>query len=97
MSETPPAQVPTRGRGGGRGGRGGRGGSRGGRGGGGGGNNEDRTISKALSLTLRHAAEKEGLKLRSDGYANAAELVSCERSSRSILRYGERAERTELN
>ncbi|RPB15392.1 hypothetical protein P167DRAFT_542953 [Morchella conica CCBAS932] len=76
MSETPPAQVPTRGRGGGRGGRGGRGGSRGGRGGGGGGNNEDRTISKALSLTLRHAAEKEGLKLRSDGYANAAELLA---------------------
>jgi RNA:NAD 2'-phosphotransferase (TPT1/KptA family) len=35
----------------------------------------DVRISKALSYTLRHGAEKEGLKLRSDGYANVKELV----------------------
>lgn len=58
--------------------------SRGGRGGGRGGKDRkrregddpDRTISKALSWMLRHGAEKEGLKLRGDGYANVAELVS---------------------
>lgn len=33
-------------------------------------------ISKALSYILRHGAESEGLKLRGDGYANVAELVS---------------------
>jgi 2'-phosphotransferase len=32
-------------------------------------------ISKALSYTLRHGAEKEGLKLREDGYASVSELV----------------------
>jgi 2'-phosphotransferase len=33
------------------------------------------TISKALSLLLRHAAEKEGLKMDSQGYANVADVV----------------------
>lgn len=33
------------------------------------------SISKALSLLLRHAAEKEGLKLDSQGYANMADVV----------------------
>ena len=32
-------------------------------------------VSKALSLILRHAAEKEGVKIDSHGYANVAELV----------------------
>ncbi|KAA8905730.1 phosphotransferase 1 [Sphaerosporella brunnea] len=36
----------------------------------------DVRISKALSYTLRHGAEKEGLKLRSDGYANVSELLA---------------------
>ena len=35
----------------------------------------DVTVSKALSLLLRHAAEKEGLKLDSQGYANVADVV----------------------
>lgn len=34
-------------------------------------------ISKALSLLLRHAAEKEGLKMDSQGYANVAHVVRC--------------------
>lgn len=43
-------------------------------------------ISKSLSYILRHGAESEGLKLRGDGYANVAELVSspakpCKRNS----------------
>lgn len=38
-------------------------------------------ISKGLSYILRHGAEKEGLKLRGDGYANVAELVSSPVSS----------------
>lgn len=33
------------------------------------------TISKSLSLLLRHAAEREGLKINSDGYANVADVV----------------------
>lgn len=33
-------------------------------------------ISKAMSLLLRHAAEKEGLKMNAQGYANVADLVS---------------------
>ena len=33
------------------------------------------TISKAMSFVLRHGAEREGLKLDKDGYANVAELV----------------------
>ncbi|KAJ6171902.1 hypothetical protein N7470_000969 [Penicillium chermesinum] len=32
-------------------------------------------ISKALSLLLRHAAEKEGLKMNAQGYANVAEVL----------------------
>lgn len=35
----------------------------------------DVSISKALSYVLRHAAEKEGVKIDSQGYANVAELV----------------------
>lgn len=35
----------------------------------------DVTVSKALSLLLRHAAEKEGLKLDAQGYANVADVV----------------------
>lgn len=33
-------------------------------------------ISKAMSLLLRHAAEKEGLKMNAQGYANVADVVS---------------------
>lgn len=32
-------------------------------------------ISKALSYVLRHAAEREGLKIDSQGYANVADVV----------------------
>ena len=35
----------------------------------------DVTISKAMSFVLRHGADKEGLKLDENGYANVAELV----------------------
>ncbi|KAH2058848.1 hypothetical protein KXV43_008662 [Aspergillus fumigatus] len=34
------------------------------------------TISKALSLLLRHAAEKEGLKMDFQGYANVADVLA---------------------
>ena len=50
---------------------GGGGGSRGGRGP----PSREVTISKAMSFVLRHGAEKEGLKLDENGYANVAELV----------------------
>lgn len=33
------------------------------------------SISKALSYVLRHAAEREGVKIDNQGYANVAELV----------------------
>jgi hypothetical protein len=33
-------------------------------------------ISKALSLVLRHSAEKENIKINKEGYANVADLVS---------------------
>ena len=33
------------------------------------------TISKALSYVLRHAAEREGLKMDAQGYANVADVV----------------------
>lgn len=33
-------------------------------------------ISKAMSYVLRHGAEKEGVRLDENGYANVAELVS---------------------
>ena len=36
----------------------------------------DVQISKALSLLLRHAAEKEGLKMNAQGYASVADVVS---------------------
>jgi 2'-phosphotransferase len=32
-------------------------------------------ISKALSLLLRHAAEKEGVKINAQGYVNVADVV----------------------
>jgi 2'-phosphotransferase len=32
-------------------------------------------VSKALSLLLRHAAEKEGVKMNAQGYANVADVV----------------------
>ncbi|KAK2767450.1 tRNA 2'-phosphotransferase 1 [Arachnomyces sp. PD_36] len=53
---------------------GGRGGGKG-RGGGGGGLPREVSISKALSYVLRHAAEREGVKIDSQGYANVAELL----------------------
>ena len=47
------------------------------RGGGrGGGQPRDVQVSKALSLLLRHAAEKEGVKMNAQGYANVADVVS---------------------
>ena len=39
------------------------------------GQNREVQISKALSLLLRHAAEKEGLKMNAQGYANVADVV----------------------
>ncbi|KAE8349859.1 KptA family-domain-containing protein [Aspergillus coremiiformis] len=36
----------------------------------------DVTVSKALSLLLRHAAEKEGLKMDAQGYANVADVLA---------------------
>ena len=33
------------------------------------------TISKKISYILRHGAEREGLKLDQNGYANCADLV----------------------
>lgn len=33
-------------------------------------------VSKALSYLLRHAAEREGLKMNTQGYANVADVVS---------------------
>lgn len=48
----------------------------GGRGGGRGqGQSRDVQVSKALSLLLRHAAEKEGVKMNAQGYANVADVV----------------------
>lgn len=35
----------------------------------------DVAVSKALSYLLRHAAEREGLKMNSQGYANVADVV----------------------
>ena len=39
------------------------------------GQSRDVQVSKALSLLLRHAAEKEGLKMNAQGYANVADVV----------------------
>lgn len=44
----------------------------------------DVSVSKALSLLLRHAAQKEGLEMNAQGYANVADVV---RSGLAIL-YG---------
>lgn len=35
----------------------------------------DVTVSKALSYLLRHAAEKEGLEMNAQGYANVQDVV----------------------
>jgi 2'-phosphotransferase len=43
-------------------------------------------VSKALSYVLRHAAEKEGVKIDSQGYANVADLVC--RSTHQLIRDG---------
>ncbi|KAL5343330.1 KptA family-domain-containing protein [Aspergillus crustosus] len=50
-------------------------GSRGNRGGGGNVSREV-TVSKALSYLLRHAAEREGLKIDAQGYANVANVMA---------------------
>lgn len=52
-------------------------GQKGGGGGGGGRKDPPREVlvSKALSFVLRHAAEREGVKIDSQGYANVGELV----------------------
>lgn len=42
---------------------------------GGPGKSRDVQISKALSLLLRHAAEKEGVKMNAEGYVNVADVV----------------------
>ena len=57
----------------GKGGRGGRGGRRGGRADGP--PSREVTISKAMSYVLRHAADREGLRLDANGYARASDLV----------------------
>jgi RNA:NAD 2'-phosphotransferase (TPT1/KptA family) len=39
------------------------------------GQSRDVQVSKALSLLLRHAAEKEGLKMNTQGYASVSDVV----------------------
>lgn len=39
------------------------------------GQSRDVQVSKALSLLLRHAAEKEGLKMNAQGYASVSDVV----------------------
>jgi 2'-phosphotransferase len=39
------------------------------------GQSRDVQVSKALSLLLRHAAEKEGLKMNEQGYASVTDVV----------------------
>jgi 2'-phosphotransferase len=39
------------------------------------GQSRDIQVSKALSLLLRHAAEKEGLKMNAQGYASVSDVV----------------------
>lgn len=41
------------------------------------GEGRDIAISKALSYVLRHAAQREGVKLDEGGYANVQDLVGC--------------------
>jgi 2'-phosphotransferase len=57
------------------------------RGGGGRGQGQSRDVqvSKALSLLLRHAAEKEGVKMNAQGYANVADVV-CLHKLRILLK-----------
>ncbi|KAL2833204.1 KptA family-domain-containing protein [Aspergillus pseudoustus] len=50
--------------------------ARGDRRGGGGPPSREVTVSKALSYLLRHAAEREGLKIDSQGYANVADVLA---------------------
>ncbi|KAJ5236144.1 hypothetical protein N7489_006235 [Penicillium chrysogenum] len=40
------------------------------------GQNRDVQVSKALSLLLRHAAEKEGLKMNTQGYASVSDVLN---------------------
>ncbi|KAJ5294398.1 hypothetical protein N7508_009219 [Penicillium antarcticum] len=52
------------------------------------GQSRDVQVSKALSLLLRHAAEKEGLKMNEQGYASVTDVVClqpCESSQWNIL------------
>jgi RNA:NAD 2'-phosphotransferase (TPT1/KptA family) len=54
------------------------------------GQSRDVQVSKALSLLLRHAAEKEGLKMNEQGYASVTDVV-CFITPRIItLRYTHR-------
>lgn len=51
----------------------------------------DVQISKAMSLLLRHAADKEGVHIDAQGYANVADVVSFlrrEGSKLSVVRFG---------
>jgi 2'-phosphotransferase len=43
------------------------------------------TVSKALSYLLRHAAEREGLKINAQGYANVADVVRSLQNKQWIL------------
>ncbi|MCJ1230446.1 hypothetical protein MMC12_007120 [Toensbergia leucococca] len=47
------------------------------------------TISKAMSWVLRHGAEKEGLKLDENGYANVGELLSWQKLTAQNLTFPE--------
>ncbi|KAI9756090.1 MAG: hypothetical protein M1815_004203 [Lichina confinis] len=79
-------------------GRGGRGGRGGGGGGGGGGRRGGRadgppsrevTISKAMSYVLRHAADREGLRLDGNGYARASDLLQWHKLKRLSVEFDE--------
>jgi 2'-phosphotransferase len=50
------------------------------------GQSRDVQVSKALSLLLRHAAEKEGLKMNAQGYASVPDVV-CSFIDLNSLRY----------
>lgn len=56
------------------------------------GQSRDVQISKAMSFLLRHAAEKEGLKMNSQGYANVADVV---RSFTPLQQYSKNASLTD--
>ncbi|PYH40944.1 tRNA 2'-phosphotransferase [Aspergillus saccharolyticus JOP 1030-1] len=74
QQQSQPQQPNQKGRKGGRGGRGSAGGT--------GNKNHDPktgrqiTVSKAMSFVLRHAAEKEGLKMDAQGYASVGDLLA---------------------